>query len=132
MAAPFSTDLDVRFRDIDSMGHVNNAVYATYLEQARVGYFGSVLSLPLDAVETVLARVEIDFRRPVELGETVTVTLSVPELGTSSIPMDYEVTVEGEVAATASSVQVVYDADSGRSRPIPEAWRERIVAFEGH
>ena len=131
MAAPFSIDLDVRFRDIDSMGHVNNAVYATYLEQARVGYFESVLSLPLDAVETVLARVEIDFRRPVELGEPVTVTLSVPELGTSSIAMDYEVTVGDEVAATASSVQVVYDVEAGRARPIPDGWRERIAAFEG-
>jgi len=63
----YTTDIDVRFRDIDAMGHVNNAVYATYIEQARTEYFRDVLDADLSALATVLASLSIDFRRPVEL-----------------------------------------------------------------
>jgi acyl-CoA thioester hydrolase len=127
----FVVDVDVRFRDIDAMGHVNNAVYATYLEEARTAYFEEVLDVALSDVDTVLANVELEFRRPVELGDDVTVAVRVPELGRSSIPMEYEVRADGEVAATGEAVQVAVNRDSRESRPIPDEWRERIEAFEG-
>ena len=60
----FSTDIQVRFRDIDAMGHVNNAVYATYVEQARTEYFEEILEEGLDAVSTVLASLELSYERP--------------------------------------------------------------------
>jgi acyl-CoA thioester hydrolase len=127
----FVADVDVRFRDIDAMGHVNNAVYATYLEEARTAYFDEVLDASLADVQTVLANVALEFRRPVELGDDVTVAVRVPELGRSSIPMEYEVRADGEVAATGEAVQVAVDGETGESRPIPEAWREKIEPFEG-
>jgi acyl-CoA thioester hydrolase len=127
----FLADVNVRFRDIDAMGHVNNAVYATYLEEARTAYFEEVLDVALSDVDTVLANVELEFRRPVELGNDVTVAVRVPELGRSSIPMEYEVRADGEVAATGEAVQVAVNRDSRESRPIPDEWRERIEAFEG-
>ena len=121
----YVADLQVRFRDIDSMGHVNNAVYATYLEQARADYFEAVVGRPLHEVGTVLVSLEIEFRAPVELGETVSVGLTVPELGESSIPMAYAVHGDEGPAAVAETVQVAVD-DEGDARPVPEAWRERI------
>jgi acyl-CoA thioester hydrolase len=127
----FVADVDVRFRDIDAMGHVNNAVYATYLEEARTAYFDEVLDASLADVQTVLANVALEFRRPVELGDDVTVAVRVPELGRSSIPMEYEVRADGEVAATGEAVQVAVDGETGESRPIPEAGREKIEPFEG-
>lgn len=130
MTPPYTMDIGVRFRDIDALGHVNNAVYATYLETARVGYFRDVIDASLVTNGTVIARLEIDFRRPIELDESVTVRLTVGDLGRSSIPMSYEVVADGEVAATAESVQVVYDNDRGETTPIPPRWRERIEAFE--
>lgn len=128
---PFTADVDVRFRDLDTMGHVNNAVYATYLEEARVAYFEEVPDASLHEVDTVLASLELDFRRPVELGDEVTVAVRIPELGESSIPMEHEVRADGELAATGEAVQVVVDRESGSSKAIPEAWREAIEAFEG-
>ena len=123
----FQTEFRVRFRDIDAMGHVNNAVYSTYLEQARADFFREVLGETLSEVGSVLASLSIDFRAPVEGDDVVTVALGVPELGTSSIPMRYEIRREdGVVAATAETVQVVYDREAGSSMPIPEAWREAI------
>ena len=127
----FVADVDVRFRDIDAMGHVNNAVYATYLEEARTAYFDEVLDASLADVDTVLANVSLEFRRPVELGDDVTVGVRVPELGRSSIPMEYEVRADGEIAATGEAVQVAVDGETGESRPIPDEWREKIESFEG-
>lgn len=127
----FSVDVDVRFRDIDAMGHVNNAVYATYMEEARTAYFDAVLDTSLAAVNSALANLELDFRRPVELGDEVTVAVRVPELGTSSIPMEYEIRADGAVAAVGEAVQVTLDDETGESRPIPDEWREQIEAYEG-
>ncbi|GAA0525723.1 acyl-CoA thioester hydrolase [Halorubrum aquaticum] len=127
----YTTDVPVRFRDIDAMGHVNNAVYATYLEQARTDYFRDVLGADLSGVATVLASVSIQFRRPVELEDgAVTVEVDVPELGESSVPMAYEVRAGGETVAEAESVQVAVD-DEGSSRPIPEEYREAIETYHG-
>ena len=126
-AASVETDIQVRFRDVDSMHHVNNAVYATYLEQARAAFYDEVVGEPLTDVDTVLVTLTIDYRAPIELGDRVTVTVEVPELGESAIPMEYEITLEdGTVAATAESVQVAFDREVGTSRPIPEAWRRAI------
>jgi len=127
----FETELPVRFRDLDAMGHVNNAVYATYLEQARVDYFESVLEVPLSEIDSVLASLSIDYERPVR-GGSVTVAVRVPEVGDSSVPMEYEVRDgDGDVAATGETVQVVVDPETGSPRPVPEEWRAAIEAFEG-
>ena len=130
-ADAYHTEVPVRFRDIDAMGHVNNAVYATYLEQARTHYYRDVLGADLSAVSTVLASMSVQFYRPVELGdESVVVTIAVSELGESSVPMTYELRVDGDAVAEAESVQVAVD-DEGSSRPIPEAYREAIEAYHG-
>lgn len=127
----YTTEIPVRFRDIDAMGHVNNAVYATYLEQARTDYFRDVLEADLSTVATVLASVSIQFRRPVELADgAVTVEIDVPELGRSSVPMTYEIRTGDEVVAEAESVQVAVD-DDGSSRPIPDEYREAIETYHG-
>ena len=125
----FETTIPVRFRDIDAMGHVNNAVYATYLEQARADFFREVVDEGLTEVETVLASLTIEFRQPITADQTITVGLSIPELGKTSIPMECEIRREdGTVAATAETVQVAYDSEAESSRPIPAAWREAIEA----
>lgn len=126
----YATELDVRFRDIDAMGHVNNAVYATFLEQARADYYADVLDIPLSEADTVLASLSIQYERPITHDETVTVALGVADLGESSIPMEYEIRTENGVAATAETVQVVFDRSSGESRPIPQQWRDRITQYK--
>lgn len=123
----YTTDLEVRFRDLDPMQHVNNAIYATYLEQARARFSEDVLDTPLADLDTVLAQVEISFERPIEGVGTVTVELEVGDVGRSSIPMEYELFSEGERVATASTVLVYFDRETGESKPIPPDIRERLV-----
>lgn len=123
----YTTDLEVRFRDLDPMQHVNNAIYATYLEQARARFSEDVLGMPLADLDTVLAQVEITFERPIEGVGTVRVELEVGDLGRSSIPMEYELFSGGERVATARTVQVYFDRGTGESKRIPDDLRERLA-----
>jgi len=127
----FETTIDVRYRDIDAMGHVNNAVYASYLEQARINYFQDLLGVDLSAVGAVLATITIEYERPVELSDgEVRVELDVPRIGDSSIPMEYELSrPDGERVATAETVQVAVDKDAQEPTSIPDTWREEIVSY---
>jgi acyl-CoA thioester hydrolase len=127
----YEIELTVRYRDIDEMGHVNNAVYATYMEQARVQYIEDVVDEPMMNVGGVVADLHIDFERPIGWGEEVTIAVRAGELGTSSIPLEYEIRADGDVAATGKTLMVTFDRESETSRPIPDAWRERIDDHEG-
>ncbi|WP_226006301.1 acyl-CoA thioesterase [Natrinema salinisoli] len=122
----YETTVDVRLRDIDFMGHVNNATYATYLEQAREDFFRDVLDISLVETDTVLVHLEIEYVKPIEADDTVTVALRVPELGDSSIPIEYEIRANGSQAATAHTVQVLADPETGGSQSVPPEWRTRI------
>ncbi|MGH3082398.1 MAG: acyl-CoA thioesterase [Gaiellaceae bacterium] len=118
----------VRFRDLDGMGHVNNAVFMTYMESARLNYFRS-LGLgdnPLEGM--ILARAEVDFRSPIELGEQVEVGVRTGRIGTKSFELDQEVRADGRVAAEGRFVLVAFDYTTNQSQEIPDSWRE---LFEG-
>jgi acyl-CoA thioester hydrolase len=126
----YETELQVRFRDLDAMGHVNNAVYATYLEQARVDYYDEILGVGLDDIDTVLVNLEIDYRHEVKLDdETVTIAMGVRSIGESSVTVTYEVRAGDRVAATAETTQVYVDPEEGGSRPLPEAWVETMESL---
>lgn len=128
----YTTEIDVRFRDIDAMGHVNNAVYATYLEQARTTYFRDVLDADLSGLATVLASLSIDFRRSVELtDETVAVDVDIADLGTSSVTMTHDIRAGDEVVAEAEATLVSLDPDAGEPVPIPEEHRSTIESYHG-
>jgi acyl-CoA thioester hydrolase len=113
------------------MGHVNNAVYATYIEQARVEYIREVVDKDVMETGAVVADLSISFQRPIDRGDDVTVGTRVTELGDSSLPQEYEIQANGETAATGEALMVAYDREAGHPRPMPDEWRERIAAFEG-
>jgi acyl-CoA thioester hydrolase len=122
----FRAELEVRFRDLDTVGHVNNAVYATYCEQARVRFFEEVLGVSSTDLSVVVARLELQYRRPIEGLGTVSVALDVTDVGTSSFTTTYELTYEGDVVATGESVQVAVDPETKSSAPLPDAWRAKL------
>ncbi|WP_256402670.1 acyl-CoA thioesterase [Halorubrum salinum] len=130
-----STEIEVRFRDIDALGHVNNAVYATYIEQARTAYFRDVLDADLSQASTVLASTSFDFRQSVELtDETVTVLSDVDEIGRSSVSMSYEIRVggdDGDLAAEAEATIVSLDPETREPTPVPEPMRSKLTAYHG-
>ncbi|MFL5928193.1 MAG: acyl-CoA thioesterase [Gaiellaceae bacterium] len=110
----------VRFRDCDPMGHVNNAVYSTYLEQARIGILG-------DLEPFILARVEIDFRAELHAGEQIEVRSRCSHVGTKSFELEHELWAGDRLVADAKSVLVGYDYEAGASVPLTENQRRRLA-----
>jgi acyl-CoA thioester hydrolase len=124
------TSIPVRFQDIDSMGHVNNAEYPKFLAEARASYYETVLNFDLRAADTVIVHMAIDYSSEITHGDTVDIEVSVSELGSSSITMEFILRINGETVATAETVQVMYDREAGTSRAIPTAWRHKIKSHE--
>ncbi len=118
---PFVHKERVRFSDRDALGHVNNAVYSTYLEEARIGVLGGL-------GDFILARVEIDFRAELREPEEIEVRSRLDRIGTKSLDLWHEIHAGGELVAEAKSVLVSYDYELGASVPVPDALRSRLEA----
>jgi acyl-CoA thioester hydrolase len=129
----FRHRLEVRFRDCDAMGHTNNAVYLTYLEQARFAHWRSLWGFgdpqtPPDLPGVILARVEADYKRPSRYGDTLEVRLRVTDIGRTSFRYEYEIVDEqGRPVLTAKTVQVMYDYTANTPVPIPDSIRALLA-----
>jgi acyl-CoA thioester hydrolase len=121
--------IEIRWRDMDGYRHVNNAVYLTYLEEARDEWLASVLGGMETIWDYVLARVAVDFRRELrQSDEEVLVSCRLDRIGTSSVRTREAIrTRAGELAAEAEAVLVAREFGEGRSRPLTDAER---AAFE--
>ena len=120
--------IEIRWRDQDAYGHVNNAVYLTYLEEVRDEWLERALGDSGDAWGYVTARVAIDFRRELtQDDDAIVARLWLTRIGTSSVTTQEEiVTVGGELAAEAEAVLVARDTETGRSRPLSDAERAAL------
>lgn len=119
----------VRFRDLDALGHVNNAVFLTYIESARFAYLRHLgAAATLEDMNIIVARIEIDFRAPVRFGEEVEVSVRVSRFGDKSFDLEHELRVGETVVAEAKTVLVTYDYAERRPVEIPAAWREKLAA----
>jgi acyl-CoA thioester hydrolase len=128
------TRVEVRFRDIDAFGHVNNAVVSSYIELARVRYLVDVLHVePIGVMPLILAHIAIDYRSPIFFADTVEVASRIDWLGTTSIGMSHELiaAADGRALASATSVLVTYDYEQNRPMPVPDDWRQALTAYEG-
>ncbi|QCJ45635.1 thioesterase family protein [Haloprofundus sp. MHR1] len=125
----YEHDIEVRFRDLDPLGHVNHAVYASYCEQARIRYLREVLGLTADDLPMVVANLELNYRKPVTFDDDLTAAVAVTSLGESSFTMTYELRA-ADVVATAETTQVVVDRETKRPTAVPTEWRERLREYE--
>ncbi|MBL8735526.1 MAG: acyl-CoA thioesterase [Planctomycetes bacterium] len=125
----FAADVPLRWVDVDSAGVVNNAVYLSLCEQARLLYFQHLGLLQDHRVPYVLAEANVKFLRPGRLGGKVEVAVRVRSLGTTSFHTDYEVRSGDEVLVTSTAVLVHVDANFKPS-PLPDEWRQTIAQFE--
>ena len=125
----FEYELEVLFRDCDPLGHVNNAVYLTYLEAARFAWWRNTFGAQgLKEHGFIVARVEIDYRKAALPGDRLLVRLRVEDIGRSSFKVGYEIlnARTRELVAEAKSVQVAYDYSQGQTVPLSETLRARL------
>ena len=121
--------IEIRWRDVDAYLHVNNAVYATYLEEGRDEWLEATLGDNGSPWDYVLARVAIDFRRELRLeDEAVVVSCRLERIGSSSLTLREQIrTRGGELAAESEAVLVARDRESGRARPLNDVERETFA-----
>jgi len=124
----------VRFRDTDALGHVNNAVYLTYLEIERTHYWKHLFNITdLRKAGFIIAHASIWYRSPAYQGETLLVSGRISRLGTKSFDFEYEIreASSNRLVAEALTTQVMYDYEVQKSIAIPYDIRKTILAFEG-
>ena len=124
--------IEIRWRDQDAYGHVNNAVYLTYIENARIGYARQVLGIEsLEGLLLIVASVKVDFRSRANLGETLEIGSRTTRVGTKSFDLEHEIrSQDGRLVAEVSTTLVAFDYDADTTMPIPADWRERIENYE--
>ena len=127
----FRIEERIRFSDIDGMGHVNYAVFMSYMETARTEYYMELTGRrTLQEMEFILARIACDFESPLLLGETVVVEVWPTRIGNTSFDVAYRLTekTSGRLIAKGDSVQVAYDYRRRTKIPIPPDLRRRLEA----
>jgi len=112
------------------MGNVNNAVYPTYFEEARAAFCREVFGLSrVEDFDFLVARIEIDYRRPLRYGEPLTACVRVAGVGTSSFTLEYVLLVGGDVVAQGRSVQVFFDYAGGSKKTVPDGFLENARRY---
>jgi acyl-CoA thioester hydrolase len=129
----FQHPVEVRFRDLDPMGHAHHSLPLIYWEEARARYWREVAGRPdLEAIDYIMGQATVRFHRRVLWPGRLLAGVRVNGLGRTSFTMEYALwDGEGRLLATGSSVQVCYDYDAGQPRPLEQATRDRIERFEG-
>jgi acyl-CoA thioester hydrolase len=129
------TRVEVRFRDLDAFGHVNNAVTTSYVEHGRIRYLRDVLDFsPVGEMPMILAMIQVDYVTPIYFGEYVDVASRVDWIGTTSLAMSHRLTAgeDAHEVARATSVLVAYDYAESKPMPVPQEWRSTLTEYEGH
>ena len=126
--------LHPRFRDTDAMGHINNAVYITYLEVARQEYWARIDgTTDYQKVPFILAHVRCDFRSEALMHEVLEIAIRCPWIGSKSFAFAYEIRDQAtkRLILEAETVQVCYDYGEKSSIPVPERLRRALEGIEG-
>jgi acyl-CoA thioester hydrolase len=131
------TPIQLRFKDIDKMGHVNNANYLTYIELARVKYFEEVVDVDenwSDIHGLILAHISVDYKQPIFLNDRIFVYTRCAKLGTKSIELAWVIVNEKngteETVAQGNAILVCYDYSAHKTIEIPQDQRKKIETFE--
>jgi acyl-CoA thioester hydrolase len=129
----FKAPIDVRFNDIDAMGHVNNAIIFTYFEEGRkVLFYEALKSSVPGGFNFMIAHLACDYIRPIRLEDRLMLEMSVTAIGTKSFSLAYALldrSDENRIFAKGSSVQVCYDYRQRQSIPVPQSLKKALSAY---
>ncbi|MDU1903330.1 MAG: thioesterase family protein [Dysgonomonas sp.] len=130
-----SIPIQIRFNDIDALGHINNNVYLSYFDLGKITYFENLKTSYVSWTDgiVVVARIEIDFLAPIFYKENIVVESKITKIGNKSAVFTQQIrnTLTNEVKCKCQSVIVTYNPKTMNSMPIPEIWRDGISDFEG-
>ena len=136
MSFKHKTDIQIRFKDIDQLGHVNNANHITYFETSRVNYFKDVFKNETNWKETglILAHTEITYKNPIFLEDTISCYTKVSKIGNKSFDMENLIVKTSNsqdiIVAYGKSVLVCLNYLSKETIPIPTEWVQKIKQYD--
>lgn len=130
----YRTELDIRFTDLDMMGHVNNAVYFTYMEIGRAKYWRQAINWDWKKMGIVIGHASIDYMAPVHWGDELSIYVRTSRIGTTSFDLEYILVKKQHqqeiICSRSKTVCVVYDYHSKKPARIPERERNKMIEFE--
>ena len=131
MILPSPFEIQVRFSDIDVMGHVNNSIYLSYFEMTRVHYFEKLLGAKWDYNKDgfLLGRNEVDYIRPVLLTDKPRIIMKTVKIGNKSFTLSYEIHVDDVVCTKGISVMICFDSIQNSTIPIPAKMQVALEAL---
>jgi len=132
LPTPFSYPVEIRYADLDPQGHVNNARFLTYFEQARVQYLIHLGLFSQDQsfleIGIIVAEASVSYKAPVYFGTQAKIEVQVTRLGNKSLTMTYEMSdTTGKVYASGSSALVTFDYKTHQTIPLPQNWRDAFT-----
>lgn len=130
----YKTVIEMRFADLDMMGHVNNAIYFTYMEIGRTKYWKHAINWDWKTTGVVIGQASIDYVAPIFLGDKINMYVRTSRIGTTSFDLEYLIVKDENgkevICSRGKTVCVAYDYTSKKPSPIPEKEREKMVRFE--
>ena len=125
----FSSKVNIRFVDIDALGHVNNAVFLNFFEEGRIAWFNKLVGKNWDWKKhgAILARNEIDYLQPLLFNDQATIEVKCDNVGNKSISLSYTIHKNGnDIVAKGRSVLVCYDYEKDESVPVYSTWKKKL------
>ncbi|TKC10367.1 acyl-CoA thioesterase [Pedobacter polaris] len=130
----YKTSLEMRFADLDMMGHVNNAIYFTYMEMGRTKYWKHAIKWDWHKTGVVIGKASIDYIAPIFLDDKIHIYVKTSRIGTTSFDLDYlivkEINGKEVVCSRGKTVCVAFDYTTKKPAPIPDKEREKMISFE--
>ena len=130
----YRTPIAIRFSDIDNVGHVNNAIYLTYFEEARLSYWHEKIGWNLSEHGIIVGRTEVNYLKQIKLEDKIFCYVRTTRIGNSSFDVMHvlvKLTPQGEeICTTCKTVCISYDYKSNKSVPIPATERQKIIDYD--
>jgi acyl-CoA thioester hydrolase len=131
----FETPIEVKYRDVDSMGHVGSAVYYDYLQHAYLTFMHALLDLPLsEKLPHIMVKTACEYVSPAHYGDRLKVCSSVTRFGSKSFDLEHVMKRDSDdtqIVAKAYSTHVMFDYANNASLPVPEEFKVRVERFQG-
>ena len=130
----YKTSIDIRFTDVDLMGHVNNAVYLTYMEIGRSKYWKQAVNWNWDKIGVVIGEASISYLAPIFLDDNISIYVRTSRIGNSSFDLEYLITKTKDgketICSKGKTICIAFDYNSKKAAPITNEERNKMIAFE--
>jgi acyl-CoA thioester hydrolase len=130
----YKTSIEMRFADLDMMGHVNNAVYFTYMEVGRTKYWKHAINWDWEKTGVIIANAAIDYMVPLFLGDKISMYVRTSRIGNTSFDLEYLIVKDNNgkevICSRGKTVCIAFDYQSKKPSTIPDRERNKMIAFE--